>query len=80
MLYKLIIVTINIILSNGLISKTKSTVSNQSVKIPDIKKRQLMNNILLNSIYTSCGPLLFGYLDFFYPKQSTITTLAAFVT
>lgn len=35
--------------------------------IPDIKKRQIMNSILLNSIYSSCGPLLYGYLSFFYP-------------
>ena len=30
-----------------------------------------MNQILLNSVYTSCGTLLGGYLSFFYPKIDT---------
>lgn len=33
--------------------------------IPNIQKRQLMNTILLRSVYGSCGTLLFCYLDFF---------------
>lgn len=47
-------------------SKTKIV----NTKIPDIYKRHLMNNILLTSIGSSCGPLLFGYLNFFYPKSN----------
>ena len=35
--------------------------------IPDIYKRKLMNDILLTSIYGSCGPLVYGYLSFFVP-------------
>ena len=31
--------------------------------IPDVYKRDLMNKILLTSIGTSCGPLLYGFLD-----------------
>ena len=59
---KLITFMIMITISNALVNKSP---------VPDIKKRQLMNSILLNSVYTSCGPLLFGYLNFFYPIQSS---------
>ena len=40
-----------------------------SSKIPDLKKRQLMNSILLQSVYASCGTLIYGYLDFFVPPN-----------
>ena len=36
--------------------------------IPDIYKRDLMNKLLLTSLGTSCGPLLYGYLNFFAPR------------
>tara|TARA_Y100000992_G_scaffold115389_1_gene75527 strand:- start:3647 stop:4243 length:597 start_codon:yes stop_codon:yes gene_type:complete len=36
--------------------------------IPDVYKRDLMNKILLTSLGTSCGPLLYGYLNFFAPR------------
>ena len=47
--------------------KPKAVPQQIQTKIPDVKKRQLMNSILLNSIYASCGPMLYGYLSFFYP-------------
>lgn len=43
-------------------------------KIPDIYKRDLMNKILLSSIGTSCGPLLFGFLNVFSPPISNSNT------
>ena len=52
-------------------SKINSKIPDVKNKIPDMAKRDLMNKILLNSVYASCGPLLFGYLDFFYPKQNS---------
>ena len=36
--------------------------------VPDIKKREIMNIILVNSVASSCGPLLGGYLYFFMPN------------
>ena len=36
--------------------------------VPDMKKREIMNTILLNSVYPSVGTLASGYLYFFYPK------------
>ena len=47
------------------------TIKTPLVKIPDLKKRQLMNSILLKSVYASCGPMLYGYLSFFYPQQNS---------
>ena len=41
--------------------------SKPTTPIPNIYKRDLMNKILLTSVGTSCGPLLFGYLDMFAP-------------
>jgi len=37
--------------------------------IPNIYKRDLMNKILLTSVGSSCGPLLFGYLNMFVPPK-----------
>lgn len=36
--------------------------------VPDIKKRELMNSILLTSVYGSCGSLAVCYLNFFVPS------------
>ena len=48
----------------------KNSNNEVSTGIPDMNKRHLMNTILLNSVYASCGTLLGGYLSFFYPKSS----------
>ena len=53
-------------------NKRKLSILNSQKKkytepIPDIYKRKLMNDILLTSIYGSCGPLVYGYLSFFVP-------------
>ena len=60
--------TFNTIFGINLNKPIKSSVSTS--KVPDIYKRQLMNRILLNSVYASCGTLLVGYLDFFAPPSS----------
>ena len=50
------------------INYLKNSDSDNNYSIPDMRKRMLMNSILLKSIYLSCGPLLGGYLFFFYPS------------
>ena len=50
--------------SNGLSINKKQQLEH---KIPDIYKRDLMNKILLASLGTSCGPLLYGFLNVFSP-------------
>ena len=70
MKYRIIMYLLNFSIVNSLVPKSNIKTNN---KIPDIAKRDLMNKILLNSVYASCGPLLFGYLNFFYPKQNSNT-------
>lgn len=62
--------------SNHIITKTTKTTNrimclHDSVGsyVPDIEKRNLMNNILVTSLYGSCGPLLYGYFNFFAPTN-----------
>ena len=67
-LYKLLLL-INISHTFSFINNVKiKKVEKTTTYIPDIKKRELMNSILLNNIYISCGTLASGYLSFFYPK------------
>ena len=65
--YKIIFYLLLLSYSKSLIPIVKKNIKSIE-KIPDLKKRHLMNSILLNSVYASCGPMLFGYLNFFYPK------------
>ena len=55
---------------NNLLNSRKNTAYQEKSSIPDVAKRHLMNSILLNSIYASCGPLLYGYLSFFMPQKN----------
>ena len=70
MIYKFILFLLFIPNISGLLPKINNYKSSSN-KIPDLNKRHLMNQILLSSVYTSCGPLLLGYLNFFYPKQNS---------
>ncbi len=45
----------------------KNIIKSSEIYVPDIEKRTLMNNILITSLYGSCGPLIFNYLYFFAP-------------
>ena len=55
---------------NTILNYKKTKTYQETSIIPDIGKRHLMNSILLNSVYASCGPLLYGYLSFFMPQKN----------
>lgn len=59
---RFLIITILCLPSEGF----KSFVS--KTYVPDIKKRELMNLVLVNSLSFSCLPLVGGYLYFLMPK------------
>ena len=67
-LYKILIIALSLNISHcfNIIKKTTIT-SNIITQVPDMKKRELMNNILLVNVGASCGTLLYGYLSFFMP-------------
>ena len=48
-------------------NKLHSIPETENVFIPDIEKRALMNQILITSLYGSCGPLIAGFGYYFYP-------------
>ena len=48
-------------------NKAMTLHDNANEYVPDLEKRNLMNNILVTSLYGSCGPLLYGYFNFFAP-------------
>ena len=48
-------------------SKIYSTKDESNVFVPDMEKRDLMNQILLTSLVGSCGPLVVGFGKYFYP-------------
>ena len=39
--------------------------------VPDMARRQLMNNILLSSVGLSAGGLAYCYIDFFVPNTGS---------
>lgn len=63
---------------NTLAIVTPNKVSS-SGSVPNIYKRDLMNKILLSSLGTSCGPLLFGFLNVFSPRNKKSNTDGVFV-
>lgn len=51
--------------------KASSVIDDEDSYVPDIKKRELMNNILVTSLFGSCGPLLYGFGSYFMPSVDT---------
>ncbi len=67
-LYKMLITALSLNICNCFNIIKKQTVTSSIItQVPDIKKRELMNNILLANVGASCGTLLYGYLSFFMP-------------
>ena len=58
---------ININNNNNIIERNKNILKTSESFIPDIEKRNLMNSILMTSLYGSCGPLVYCYFNFFAP-------------